>query len=52
MTLDYESIDGVSVATLRKSFVPNKQGEYQVNGIYTTKNVKFNNGFTKKDLSL
>lgn len=52
MTLDYEIIEGVYVATVRKSFVPNKKGGYQANGIYTTKEVKFNNGFTKKDLSL
>lgn len=52
MTLDYEVIDGVYVATVRKSFVPNKKGEYQANGIYTTKEIKFNNGFTKKDLSI
>ncbi len=52
MTLEYEVIDGVYVATLRKGFMPNKEGGYTPIGVFTTSNVKFNNGFKKEDLLL
>lgn len=46
MTLDYEIIDGMHISTLRKSYGPNEKGEYHQNGVYTFKDIKFNNGFT------
>ncbi len=49
MTLEYEVIEGVHVSTVRKSYAPNKKGEYQLNGQYTFSDIKFNNGFKKED---
>jgi len=47
MELTYEQIQGIYVPTRRKSYAPNPEtGEYSMNGEYTFKNVKFNNGFT------
>ena len=52
MTLEYEKIEGIYVATLRKGFMPNKEGGYAPIGVFTTSNVKFNNGFKKEDFLL
>ena len=49
MTLEYEKIDGIYLTTVRKSFMPDENGTYQMNGIYTFKDIKFNNGFTPED---
>ena len=52
MTLKYEDINGVKVATLRKGFMPTEDGSYTPIGVYTSSDVKFNNGFTKADFLL
>lgn len=52
MTLEYEIIDGLHISTVRKSFAPNKKGEYTLNGEYTFSDIKFNNGFKKEDFIL
>ncbi|WP_010521766.1 DUF6503 family protein [Aquimarina agarivorans] len=52
MSLEYEQINGVYVATTRKSFAPNEKGEYTLNGEYTSSDVKFNNGFKPEDFKL
>ncbi|MCW5515268.1 DUF6503 family protein [Muriicola sp. Z0-33] len=52
MTLEYEQVDGIYLSTVRKSYGPNEQGEYQMNGIYTFKDIKFNNGFKAEDFKL
>ncbi len=46
MELDYEKIEGVYIATNRRSYAPNANGEYSQNGQYTTTNIKFKNGFS------
>ena len=52
MTLDYEIIDGIYLSTVRKSYGPNEKGEYSLNGIYSSKDIKFNNGFKAEDFKL
>jgi hypothetical protein len=52
MTLEYEIVDGMYISTVRKSFVPNNKGDYQLNGEYIFSNIKFNNGFKKEDFIL
>lgn len=52
MELEYEKIKGVYIATVRKGIYPNASGEYQLGGVYTSSNIKFNNGFTKADLGI
>lgn len=52
MTLEYEIVDGLHISTVRKSYVPNEQGVYQLNGEYIFSNIKFNNGFKKEDFIL
>ncbi len=53
MTHSYEVIDGIHVPTVRRSYAPNPEtGEYTLNGEYTFKNVKFNNGFKESDFVL
>ncbi len=52
MELEYEKIDGVYISTRRRGVFPNAEGEYQLGGIYTSSNIKFNNGFTAADLTL
>ncbi len=53
MTLEYEKIDGIYVPMVRKSYAPNPEtGEYSLNGEYTFKQVKFNNGFKPADFVL
>ena len=49
MTLEYEMIDGMHISTVRKSYGPDEKGEYHQNGVYTFKDIKFNNGFTPDD---
>jgi hypothetical protein len=46
MTLAYEMIDGLLISTIRKSYGPDENGTYQQNGVYTFKDIKFDNGFT------
>ncbi|OEJ99320.1 hypothetical protein A8C32_09135 [Flavivirga aquatica] len=48
MSLEYKLIDGLYVATIRKIY--DKKGK--VRGHYTTKNIKFNNGFKAEDFKL
>ncbi len=52
MVLDYEKIEDIHIATKRKAFAPNDSGEYFTLVEFTTKNIKFNNGFTIADLKL
>jgi hypothetical protein len=52
MTLTYEIVDGIYLTTVRESYVPNEKGEYALNGRYTFKNIKFNNGFKAEDFKL
>lgn len=52
MELEYEKMNGVYIATVRKGVFPNASGEYQLGGVYTSSNIKFNNGFTKADLDI
>lgn len=52
MTLAYEKVDGVYLSTVRKSYGPNGKGEYELGGIYTCKDIKFNNGFKVDDFKL
>ena len=53
MDLEYEQIDGVYIATTRKSFGPNPEtGEYQQGGEYVSANISFNNGFTNEGMDL
>jgi len=53
MTMHYDKIDGIYVPTVRKSYAPNPQtGEYQLNGEYTFRDVKFKNGFKPEDFKL
>jgi len=53
MELTYENFDGIYIPTKRKSFGPNPAtGEYVMNGEYTFKNIKFNNGFKVSDFAL
>jgi len=52
MELEYKKINGVYIATHRKGYFPDGQGGYQLGGEYTSSNIKFNNGFTKKDLEI
>lgn len=49
MTMSYEVIEGIYIPTVRKSYAPGKDGEYQINGEYTFKNIKFNNGYSSQD---
>lgn len=49
MTLQYEKVDGIYLTTVRKSFMPDESGTYQMNGIYTFKDIQFNNGFKASD---
>lgn len=44
MTVTYEELDGLYIPTVRKSY--NNDGS--IKGIYTFKNITFNNGFTTK----
>jgi hypothetical protein len=37
---------------VRESYVPDEKGEYALNGRYTFKNIKFNNGFKAEDFKL
>lgn len=50
MDLQYEKIQGIWVSTVRKTFMPDETGTYQLGGIYSYTGVKFKNGFTKEDL--
>ncbi|WP_108802408.1 DUF6503 family protein [Aquimarina sp. Aq107] len=52
MVLDYEKIEDIHIATKRKAFAPNDSGEYFTLVEFTTKNIKFNNGFTIADFKL
>ncbi len=52
MTLEYEKVDNVYISTIRKSYAPNKKGEYTMNGQYIFSNIKFNNGFKSEDFKL
>jgi len=52
MELKYKKIKGVYIATHRKGFFPDGKGGHVLGGEYTSSNIKFNNGFTKADLSL
>lgn len=53
MEHNYEVIDGIYVPTVRRSYAPNPEtGKYTLNGEYTFKNVKFNNGFKEADFVL
>ena len=52
MELDYEKIDGMYVSTTRRGVFPNAKGGYGLAIVFTYSNIKFNNGFTKEDLSL
>lgn len=52
MSFEYELIDGIYIATKRKSFAPDGEGGYVPNGEYTSKNIRFNNGFTLDDLKV
>lgn len=52
MELKYEVIDDMHIATTRKVLAPNKAGEYGPYGMFTSKDIKFNNGFTKEDFKL
>jgi len=52
MTLEYEIVDGVYLSTVRKSYGPDNNGVYNLNGIYTFKDIKFNNGFKAEDFKL
>lgn len=52
MTLEYEIIDGIYLSTVRKSYGPDANGDYKLNGVYTFKDIKFNNGFTPEDFRL
>jgi len=52
MELDYEVVDGVYIATSRRAYAPNKEGEYGQMGEYTTKEIKFSNGFTMDDFKI
>lgn len=48
MTVTYNKLEGLYIPVQRKSY--NKDGS--VKGVYTFKNIMFNNGFTKEDLKL
>ena len=52
MTLAYEIVDGIYLTTVRESYGPNEKGEYLLNGRYTYKDIKFNNGFKAEDFKL
>lgn len=52
MTLTYDIVDGIYLTTVRESFGPNEMGEYVLNGRYTFKDIKFNNGFKAEDFKL
>jgi len=52
MELEYEKMKGVYIATKRKGYFPNEKGEYNLSGIYTSSNIKFNNKFKKADFAL
>ena len=52
MELEYQKIDGVYIATHRKGFFPDGKGGHVLGGEYTSSNIKFNNGFTRKDLEI
>ncbi|MFI1743999.1 hypothetical protein [Thalassobellus sediminis] len=52
MTLTYEKVDGILISTVRKGFMPNKDGSYIPIGVYTFSDIKFNNGFKKDDFIL
>lgn len=52
MTLEYKVIEGIYIPVLRKSYGPDKNGEYHNNGEYTFSNIKFNNGFKSEDFKL
>lgn len=52
MEMKYEEIDGVLIATERIGVFPNPEtGEYVEGGKYLTTNVKFNNGYTKENIT-
>jgi hypothetical protein len=52
MTLTYDIVDGIYLTTVRESYVPNEQGAYILNGRYTFKDIKINNGFRAEDFKL
>lgn len=53
MTHHYQTVDGIYIPMVRRSYAPNPEtGEYGLNGEYTFKDVKFNNGFKSKDFVL
>lgn len=52
MELGYNKIEDVLIATSRKVFAPNAQGKYSLLGVFTTSDIKFNNGFTLEDFKL
>ena len=51
MDLDYSKIEGIYVATHRKAFAPNEQGEYHQFLEFTTKDIKFDNHYQMSDLT-
>ncbi|MEP3371940.1 MAG: DUF6503 family protein [Maribacter dokdonensis] len=52
MELNYEKIEDILIATNRKVYAPNKNGEYFTLGEFISKDIKFNNGYTIEDLKL
>jgi len=52
MELGYNKIEDVLIATSRKVFAPNPEGKYSLLGVFSTTDVKFNNGFTVEDFKL
>ena len=52
MELEYTRIKGIPVSTTRKVSFPDDKGNYAVGLEQTTKDVKFNNGFTAADMKL
>ena len=52
MELDYEIVDGIYIATTRRAYAPNEKGEYGQMGEYTSKNIKFSNGFKVEDFKI
>lgn len=52
MELEYEQVDDIYLSTERKAYMPDEKGVYLLGGIYTSKDIKFNNGFTIADFKL
>lgn len=52
MTMEYKVIDGIYIPVVRRSYGPDKKGEYHLGGEYTFSDVKFNNGFKSEDFKL